>query len=128
MKTIAINTLFWLYFVLVLAGLVSYIMWLISLENYDTTFELIVLILIGMIFTLSLYLFYAYDTIACPGVFIFFGFVLVMVYTFLNARQEQSKINRRAAYILGILSFIPVMITVVINYLDKPLLPPVNLE
>jgi len=129
MKTIATNILFSLYVVLVIAAIVSYIIWLMSLGQTDKTFELVMFVLIGIVFLLSLYLYYACDTFTFPSIIIFFAFVVVMAYTFLTSRQEVAKINRRLAFILGLLSVIPVMISVILNYVNesKPL-SPANLE
>lgn len=129
MKTVATNLLFSLYAVLVIAAIVSYVMWLMSLGQVDKTLELVMLVLIGIVFLLSLYLYYACDTFTFPGIIIFMAFTVVMAYTFLTARQEVNKIYRRMAFIFGLLSLVPVIILSILTYINGPKsLPEVNLE
>jgi CDP-diglyceride synthetase len=121
MKTIATNSLFILYAILVIAAIVPYVVWLKSLDQVDKTLELVMLILIGIVFLLSLYLYYACDTFTFPGIIIFTAFTVVMTYTFLTSRQEDNKIYRRLTFIFGLLSLV--------TYINESnSLPEVNLE
>jgi len=124
MKTFSIKLLFWLYFILVVAAIVSYTIWLVSLDQeYNKTFEIVMIILVGLVFLLSLYLYSAYDTIVCPGITIFLAFGAIMAYTFINSRIETDRIYRKTAYTLGLLSVIPVMLSYILNKVNNPISP-----
>jgi hypothetical protein len=119
MKTLATNILFWMYFFLILVAIGSYIAWLTSLDQTDTTFEITIFIVIITTFILSQYTYYEYDTITCLGVLIFLEFASVMAHTFADARIETSKINRRAAYVLGMMSIAPVLTSYILNHINS---------
>lgn len=119
MKTLATNILFWLYFFFIFVAVGSYIAWLASLDQTDTTFEITMFVIIIITFILSQYTYYRYDSITCLGILIFFEFAVVMAHTFTYSRIETSKINRRAAYVLGMMSIAPVITSYVLNTINS---------
>lgn len=121
MKTLGINILFLIYIILLLVSLSSYIVWLSSNNLVDEIFEIIMFIIISLISLLGLYIYYAYDSIALPGIAVFVAYSSLYAYTFMVAKQDNGRTSRTIALSIGIITVVPVIVSVVLNYLNTPI-------
>lgn len=111
-----------------IGALTAYGMWMKSNDAKDEIFELICLILIGLLFLFSFYHWIVlHRSVSYQGLSIFLSFVVVTVVTMIKSKVQIDTRSRNWALGLGLGSMVPILCIIASDYLlNEPI--PINMD